>query len=106
MDSEPIVVISTISSLKEAECIAEVILAESLAACVNILPRCTSLYRWEGKMCRDQEHMLFIKTRQVRYAELEARLKALHSYELPEIIAVSIQAGLPEYLSWIDKHTG
>ena len=106
MDSEPIVVISTISSLKEAECIAEVILAESLAACVNILPGCTSLYRWEGKICRDEEHLLFIKTRQARYAELEARLKALHSYELPEIIAVSIQAGLPEYLSWIDKHTG
>jgi periplasmic divalent cation tolerance protein len=83
--------------------LANTVIDEALAACVNILPGLTSIYHWKGKRESGTEELLMIKTRTASYPALEARLQALHPYELPEIIAVSIEAGLPDYLAWIDQ---
>lgn len=83
--------------------IANRLIDEALAACVNILPGLTSIYHWRGQRQTGSEELLMIKTQATRYAELEQRLRALHPYELPEIIAVSIEAGLPGYLAWVDE---
>lgn len=85
--------------------IASALVEEKLAACVNILPDATSVYVWEGKVETDEEQLLVIKTTQAKYAALEARVKALHPYDVPEIIALPIEAGLPEYLSWLKEET-
>ena len=85
--------------------IAQALVSECLAACVNILPGLTSIYRWQGKTERENEVLMLIKTRRDRYSDLESRLRFLHPYELPEIIAVPITTGLSEYLNWVDSHT-
>ena len=77
----------------------------NLAACVKIMPGVTSIYRWVGKVDSAEEVQLFIKTTKQRYPDLESKIKALHPYELPEISAVPIVAGLGEYLNWIDSST-
>jgi periplasmic divalent cation tolerance protein len=76
-----------------------------MAACINILPRMTSIYSWKGKIEEGQEHLLMIKTRAERYAAIEQAIRAQHPYELPEIIATPISHGLPEYLNWIDENS-
>jgi periplasmic divalent cation tolerance protein len=81
--------------------IAEALVEERLAACVNLLPGITSIYRWDGQIQRDSEVLLLIKTGVGRVAALTDRLRALHPYEIPEIIAVPITEGLPDYLSWV-----
>lgn len=83
--------------------IASALVEYRLAACVNLLPGIESLYRWEGKVTSDQEVLLMIKARAADYPLLETRIRALHPYELPEIIAVSLTAGLPAYLDWIQN---
>ena len=79
--------------------------AERLAACVNILAPCRSVYRWQGAVRHDEEHPLLIKTTAERYPALEQALRSGHPYELPEIIAVSIERGLPAYLQWVAAET-
>lgn len=86
-----------------AQTIAEALIGRNLAACVNILPGLTSVYRWQDNIETAQEQLLLIKTRRDRYHELEAAIRQNHPYELPEIIAVSVERGLPEYLQWIDE---
>lgn len=88
-----------------AQALAQTLVRERLAGCVNIQPRMTSVYRWQGREETSQEHLLLIKTRAERYAALEAAIRARHPYELPEIIATPITRGLPEYLAWIDENT-
>ncbi len=83
--------------------LAEALVEEGLAACVNLLPGLISVYRWEGKLQRDAEALLLIKTRADRFAQLAERIRELHPYELPEIVAVPLTEGLPEYLDWIDR---
>jgi periplasmic divalent cation tolerance protein len=78
---------------------------QRLAACVNILPLTHSIYRWQGKLEEASEVTLQIKTRQSRYAALEAAIKAAHPYNVPEIIAVPIVEGLSTYLDWIRQET-
>jgi periplasmic divalent cation tolerance protein len=95
-------VITTCPSMAVAESLASLLLGERLAACVNILPAGRSLYEWQGKLERETEHVLLIKSRSDRLAALEARLLQNHPYELPEMIAVPIVEGLSPYLSWID----
>jgi len=72
-----------------------------LAACVNLLPGIKSIYRWKGEVCTDSESLLMIKSRTADYRELENAIRRLHPYELPEIIAVPLNNGLPEYLDWV-----
>lgn len=85
-----------------AKTLASALLDNSLAACVNILPGVTSIYKWEGKQVTEQECTLLIKTSEDIYPELEAFIQAQHPYELPEIIAVPVSMGSKAYLSWLD----
>jgi len=82
---------------------ADSIVDANLAACINIIPGLTSIYRWEGKRQQGTEELLLIKTNASRYPDLEKHIVARHPYELPELIAVSIDAGLPAYLSWVNE---
>ena len=81
--------------------LAETLVTESLAACVNRVPGVVSHYRWQGRLQQDTETLLLIKTTQARLAALSARIRELHPYELPEVLAVPVQGGLDEYLDWI-----
>ncbi len=83
--------------------IAENIVAQRLAACVNILPESYSIYHWQGNVESAKEHMILIKTLQSRYSSLERVIVSLHPYEVPEIIALDINSGLPHYLKWIEN---
>ena len=106
MSFQPLLVYCTCPDHDSALRIAQALVDRQLAACVNLVPGLTSVYRWQGQRETAQEVLLLIKTRQAVYPELEAALLALHPYELPEIIAVPIEAGLPAYLSWIETGTG
>lgn len=106
MESQALVVYCTCPDRVVAERIAEAVIDERLAACVNLIPGLTSIYRWEGQMQHDVELLLIIKTRSVVYPQLEARLRELHPYQVPEIIALPIQAGSAAYLNWIAGNTG
>src|SRR3954464_9966209 len=88
-----------------AERLADQLLEKRVAACVNILAPCRSVYRWKGAVQHDEEHPLLVKTTSERYAELERAIRSAHPYELPEIIAVPIERGLPEYLEWVSAET-
>jgi len=103
MDS--LLVVTSLPDRESAEKLAVLLIERRLAACVNILAPCASVYRWQGKIQHDEEHPLLIKTVQDRYAELEASIRANHPYELPEIIAVRIADGLPAYLQWVESET-
>ncbi len=90
----------------DAACaLAAHVVSARLAACVNILAPCRSVYRWQGKIEAAEEVPLLIKTTAARYAELEAAIRARHPYELPEIVAVPLSHGLPAYLDWIAAET-
>lgn len=88
-----------------AERLAEALVEQRLAACVNILAPCRSVYRWKGAVQRDEEHPVLIKTTEERYPALEAAIRAAHPYELPEIVAVPVERGLPAYLEWVAAQT-
>jgi periplasmic divalent cation tolerance protein len=88
-----------------AERMATALVEERLAACVNRIAGVASTYRWQGKVCRDNEHLLLIKTTSERFAALCERILALHPYELPEVIAVDIVHGSAPYLDWIAAET-
>ncbi|RDH86803.1 MAG: divalent-cation tolerance protein CutA [endosymbiont of Escarpia spicata] len=85
--------------------LAQTLVSQGLAACVNITAPVTSVYRWEGKLESANEHLLLIKTTKQHYDALEARIRAHHPYELPEIIAVPVEQGLDGYLDWVEKCT-
>ncbi|OHB71152.1 MAG: hypothetical protein A2W23_00960 [Planctomycetes bacterium RBG_16_43_13] len=99
--SEFIVVLVTCGKKEEAEKIAESLILERLAACVNIVPAVSSIYFWEGRICNEQELLLIIKTTTILYTRLEKRVKDLHSYEVPEIISIPLEQGSAKYLKWI-----
>jgi periplasmic divalent cation tolerance protein len=85
--------------------IAEALVAERLAACVNRLPGIASTYRWQGKVAIDSEHLLLIKTTAARFEALRTRLLALHPYDLPELIAVPVEQAHAPYLAWVREAT-
>jgi periplasmic divalent cation tolerance protein len=100
-----LLVITHLPDRASAQKLAALLIERRLAACVNLLAPCDSIYRWRGEIQHDAEHPLLIKTAGDRYAELEAAIRANHPYELPEIIAVTINQGLPAYLQWIASET-
>ena len=102
---EVIVVLTNLPDRDAALKLAQDLIARRLAACVNVLAPCTSVYRWKGETETAPEVPVLIKTRTERYAEVEAAIRALHPYELPEIIAVPAVRGLGEYLQWVSDET-
>lgn len=86
-----------------ATTLARLLVEDGLAACVNIVPGITSVYSWQGQIESAEEHLLLIKAHKDRYPAIESTLRAHHPYQLPEIIAVNIERGLPDYLHWIDS---
>jgi periplasmic divalent cation tolerance protein len=102
MAADPLLVITNLPDRASAEKLAAALLGGSLAACVNILAPCRSIYRWKGELQNDEEHPVLIKTTRARYAALEAAIRTAHPYELPEIIALPVTAGLPGYLAWVE----
>jgi len=101
--SEPLVVLITAGSQEEAERIAQSLVAEMLAACVNVVPGVTSIYRWEGEVQRDQEWLLVAKSRRDVLDRLIERVQEIHSYDVPEIIALPLAGGSEPYLRWLDS---
>jgi periplasmic divalent cation tolerance protein len=102
---EPLLVITNLPGQDSARRVAEALIAGRLAACVNLLAPCASVYRWQGKIETAEEIPLLIKTLASHYGKVEAIIRQHHPYELPEIIAVPISAGLPEYLAWVAAET-
>lgn len=95
-------ILNTCPDQATAEKLAKQLLTEKLAACANILPNLSSIYQWQGNIETANECLLMIKTAKTQYQDIEDWIRANHPYELPEIIAVSIEHGLPEYLEWIN----
>src|SRR3954467_13330087 len=104
--TEARVVLTTAGSEEEARRIAHALVERQLAACVNIVPRVVSIYRWEGKIESAQEWLLIIKTTAANFPAVRDAVKELHSYDLPECICLTIDAGSDEYLQWISSSTG
>lgn len=96
-----LLVLTTVSTATEAETLAEKIVADKLVACVQILPPMTSVYVWEGKLQRESEHLLLIKTLPEKYDAVEAFILANHSYDTPEIIAIDAERVSGRYLDWL-----
>lgn len=102
---EAILVMVTASSEKEAASIGKILVQERLTACANIIPGMRSLYVWEGNLCDEGEVLIIMKSRRSCFPKIIERVKQLHSYAVPEIIALPILDGSQEYLSWIDAST-
>lgn len=101
-----IVVLSTAGSIEQAQAIARALVEGRLAACVNILPGVQSVYHWQGSINQDAEVLLVIKSRAELFHQLAAEIKRIHTYEVPEIIALPVTAGSEAYLDWLDRETG
>jgi periplasmic divalent cation tolerance protein len=102
---EEIVVMITAGSEEEGAKIAEVLLEGRLIACANLIGGIRSLYRWEGKVCDDPEILLVCKTVRKHFAALSEKVKSVHSYDVPEIIALPVVEGYPPYLEWVEQET-
>jgi|SRR5579863_1171307 periplasmic divalent cation tolerance protein len=100
------IVLSTAGSEDEARRIASHLVEHQLAACVNIVPQIESIYRWQGKVESSREWLLLIKTTAGRFADVRDAIRELHSYDLPECVAVNIEDGSAEYLKWITDSVG
>lgn len=104
--ADALLVLSTVPDEEKGRMIARTLVEERLAACVTVGGAAESFYRWEGRIAAEREFVLIIKTRTGIYPRLEARLKALHPYSVPEIIALPVAAGHPAYLAWLERETG
>ncbi len=103
MESEFIIVFSTLENYLNAHQIAKILITEKLAACCSIFQNVFSVFEWEGKVDERQENLIVIKTLKEKFEPLKNRLKELHPDKVPEIISVEIQNGLPEYLNWLKE---
>jgi periplasmic divalent cation tolerance protein len=99
--TDKIIVLTTAGSKEEAHRIGRALVERSLAACVNILPQVTSVYRWKGKIEEGQEWLLMVKTTHASFESVRDAIHELHSYETPECISLAIEAGSTKYLGWI-----
>ena len=100
-----LLVLTNMPDRAAAEKLADALIDKRVAACVNILAPCRSVYRWQGAVQHDEEHPVLIKTTRESYAALETAIREAHPYELPEIVAVPIERGLPAYLAWVVAET-
>jgi periplasmic divalent cation tolerance protein len=105
MDDDAIVVFLTAANGEEATRLADMLVGAHLAACVQILPEMESVYRWQGRIERSSEVLLLVKTTRGKFDDLEREVRALHSYDLPEIIAVPVVTGSGPYLEWLISTT-
>lgn len=103
--SNVVVVMVTTSNQDEAAKIAEHVVRSRLAACASTVPTVRSTYWWEGKIVNDQESLVLIKTTSDKYPSLQENIQTLHSYKVPEIIAIPVVEGLPTYLEWVNRET-
>jgi len=103
--SQELIALVTAPNKDEASRIASLLVTERLAACVNIISGVESVYRWQGEVTSDTETLMIIKTTGERYLELERRVKELHSYSTPEVIAFKIERGSNAYLQWLREST-
>lgn len=99
------VIVSTVSNIEEAKKIAHGLIKNKLAACTNIIPGITSVYFWKDEVCEDNEYMLFIKTRRDLFEKVRNFIAENHSYDLPEVIMLPIEAGSEHYLNWVKENT-
>jgi periplasmic divalent cation tolerance protein len=104
--TDKIIVFVTCESEEQAESIAETVVREKLAACVNILPKMWSCYVWKDELTWSEEFQLLIKTTQGRFGQLQERIRAMHTYEVPEIVSVAMEDAAQNYLDWIDTSVG
>ena len=100
-----LLVFTTVPDEETAEKISQHLVEKRLAACVTRTTACKSVYWWQGKITKDNEHILFIKTQAKRYPELEKALVTIHPYEVPEVIAVPLVQGFGKYLNWLNEET-
>lgn len=100
-----VVCLVTIDDIDKAAHIARMLVEKRLVACVNIISDIRSIYSWQGRVCDEKEYLMIMKTRQDLFPNLQAAVKELHPYEVPEIIALPIHQGYPNYLRWIDEST-
>ena len=100
-----LLVLTNMPDRAAAEKLADALIEKRVAACVNILAPCRSVYRWQGAVQHDEEHPVLIKTTRESYTALETAIREVHPYELPEIVAVPIERGLPAYLAWVVAET-
>ena len=98
------IILTLTSNLDEAKKIAHTLVKNKLAACVNIIPNITSVYEWKGEICEDGEYLISIKTRKDKFDAVKESILQNHSYELPAILMLPIEAGLENYLKWMDKN--
>ncbi|MFO7697364.1 MAG: divalent-cation tolerance protein CutA, partial [Anaerolineae bacterium] len=105
MDASYLVVMVTVANTETGMALGRRLVLEQLAACVQVIPGGTAIYRWQGKIQTDQQTQLLIKTRRGAWPALQSRIMALHSDEVPEILALPVVDGLPAYLSWLDDMT-
>ncbi|MCK6555759.1 divalent-cation tolerance protein CutA [Candidatus Binatia bacterium] len=96
-----IVVLVTVGTAEDGTRMARALVDDRLAACVNVVGPIRSIYRWDGQVCDDAEHLLVIKTRAALFAATTARIRAMHPYETPEIVALPITDGSEPYLAWL-----
>jgi periplasmic divalent cation tolerance protein len=104
--TDKVLVLTTAGSEEEARKIANELVERRLAACVNIVPGIQSVYRWEGKVESAEEFLLIVKTTKLRSVDVNAAIRELHSYDLPECIVISMEDGSAEYLKWIEESVG
>ena len=103
--SNYVLALTTVPVESDADTLARTLVTEQLVACVNVLPPMVSIYRWRGSVEQNRERQVIMKTTRDRVAALRARVKELHSYEVPEFVVIPIQEGSDEYLSWISEST-
>ncbi len=105
MMNDYIVIYITTSSINEAKKIGRALVEEKLVACSNIISPISSIYSWQGKICDDKEALMILKTKRKLFKQIVKRVEKLHSYDVPEIVAMPIIDGSSKYLSWINEET-